>query len=310
MNTHPTLPWLKYHRRSGRVLQCQIAFDSFQDQAREVFLISDGHLDSTHCDEATFRKHLRMAVKRNAGVFFVGDMSDAMQGRQDRRGSKADVKPELKVADYWDALVRHNAEIMAEAGPNIIGHSYGNHELSVLQKSETALPDRICEALRVGDYVPPVLGYRGWLLFRTLVGGRGGRGIKMYFTHGSGGSSPVTRGTIKNSRRAVTYPDADLVVSGHTHDNWSMPVPRSRVTSNGVIYQDEQWHVCLGSYKTRMEDDEALSWEDERELEPRKIGGWVLQIPPTRPANDQKGPVVKYNLKRIEDLDDTPENAA
>jgi len=302
-NEHPTLPWLLYERKSGRVMKIKLKYDSFDDKPKEIFFISDAHADSVHCAEDILRKDLRLAKERNAAVFFVGDMADAMQGRQDRRGNKSDIKPELKVQDYWGKLVKYNANILAEAGSNIIGYAYGNHELSVLQHFEIAIPDRTCEALRdpVTDYTPSVLGYRGWLLLTSLVGKSGGYGIKVYFTHGTGGSSPVTRGIIKNARRATTYPDADLVVSGHTHDNWAMPTPRSRISERGTIYDDEQWHVCLGSYKKRMDGDEGLSWEDEREFEPRTIGGWVLSIPPSRPSNDgHSGP--RYELSRIEDL--------
>ena len=91
----------------------------------------------------------------------------------------------------------------------------------------------------------------------------------LYF-HGSGGGGPVTRGAIQTNRMAVNYPDADVVMSGHTHDNWIIPIKRQRIGQSGVPYQDLAYHVRTPTYKD--EYDSGVGWAIEKGLNPKPLG--------------------------------------
>jgi hypothetical protein len=126
-----------------------------------------------------------------------------------------------------------------------------------------------------------VMGYEGWVLFLakryTKEGKRvGWAKVKLHFTHGSGGNSPVTKGVIQTARRAAYLPDANISLSGHIHEGWQFPVMRERISDKGNVYTDEQLHLQLPSYKGL--DDEGISWERQRGMAPKPLGGWWLTL--------------------------------
>lgn len=57
---------------------------------------SDRHIDSPHTDLPLQKRHLSQAVDRGAFVLDLGDLYDAMQGRNDKRSSKSDLKDQYK----------------------------------------------------------------------------------------------------------------------------------------------------------------------------------------------------------------------
>jgi hypothetical protein len=59
---------------------------------------------------------------------------------------------------------------------------------------------------------------------------------------------------IQTNRLAVQYPDADVVLTGHTHDDWLMVIPRMRITERGNIHHDEQLHIRVPGYKDAIND--------------------------------------------------------
>jgi hypothetical protein len=98
---------------------------------------------------------------------------------------------------------------------------------------------------------------------------------KLYYYHGTGGGGPVTRGVIQTNRIAVFTPDADIVLTGHTHDQWTVPIARQRISDGGVPYHDEQLHVRTPGYKDSWGDGYG-GWEVERCLGPKPKGAaWL-----------------------------------
>jgi hypothetical protein len=53
--------------------------------------------------------------------------------------------------------------------------------------------------------------------------------------HGWGGGGPITQDMIAQSRRAMMYPDADIILTGHTHDSWVMDRQVEKLSANGKI---------------------------------------------------------------------------
>ena len=77
---------------------------------------------------------------------------------------------------------------------------------------------------------------------------------KLKYHHGSGGGGPVTKGVIQTNRQAVYLPDADIVVNGHTHDAWYVPIARERLSDKGVVYRDLLHFVRTPGYKDEYGD--------------------------------------------------------
>jgi len=75
------------------------------DWRQRFLLISDIHIDSPHCDRKLLRRHLDEAKGDGAGVLIFGDLLDVMQGRDDRRSSKADLRDDYKSGAYFSDVV-------------------------------------------------------------------------------------------------------------------------------------------------------------------------------------------------------------
>lgn len=241
---------------------------------------SDVHFDSMYCNRDLLYEHLQEAKRRSARVMIFGDFFDAMQGRHDKRSSKSELRPEYKREDYFDFLVKDSADFLKPFSHNIALMADGNHELSVLKNNNTNLLDRLAFLLNIqtGSEIKHG-GYGGWVrsMFYLSDGeNTGGRtSIKTKYFHGSGGEAPVTRGVIQTNRQAVYLPDANIVVNGHNHHQYYVPISRERISGKGVQFFDIQHHIRIPGYKQGYGDG-TTGWEVTRGGVPKPIGAvWV-----------------------------------
>ena len=231
---------------------------------------SDVHLDSVYCDREAFFADLDDAKARNARVYIFGDLFDAMQGRFDPRRSMEELRPEYRRADYYDFVIKDAARLLKPYASNIELIARGNHETSVLKNANTDLIDRLVYVLNVENGTTITTGgYGGWVMWRLDSGAK--HTIRMKYFHGSGGEAPVTRGAIQTNRQAVYLPEADMVVNGHSHNSYYIPISRERVTDSGRQYFDLQHHIRVPGYKQSYGDGTS-GWEVERGGVPKPIG--------------------------------------
>jgi hypothetical protein len=231
-----------------------------------VLLRSDVHHDNPKCDQALERKHLEEAKECDALVIDNGDLFCAMQGKWDKRSSKDALRPEHQSGDYFDRLVDTAIDFYRPYAKNFAVLGRGNHETSVRGRHETDLTDRLAAGLRRNGSDCIAGGYGGFVRFLFDSGKKESKVLHYY--HGSGGGGPVTRGTIQTARLAVFCPDAHIVLTGHTHDSWTVPIARMRLSMQGVVYKDEQVHVRCAGYKDAWGDG-SCGWEVERMLGPK-----------------------------------------
>jgi hypothetical protein len=243
-------------------------------------LSSDRHHDNAHTDQKMELKHLNQAVERNAGIIDVGDMHCAMQGKWDKRADRSAMRPEYQQGEYLDGLVRHAAEFYAPYSENFILVGRGNHETSITKHHETDLTERTVELMsHISGTKVHAGGYGGWVRLIADMGKNSNksRQILCKYFHGSGGGGPVTRGVIQTNRMSVFLPDADLIVTGHTHDHWIVPIARERLAKNGKVFIDEQTHVRCGTYKEEYGDGYG-GWHVERGAPPKPLGAAWLRV--------------------------------
>jgi len=266
------------------VVEIKVELIRKADWEQWVLLRSDVHHDNPKCDQALEKHHLDEALEYDAPIIDNGDLFCAMQGKWDKRADKSALLPEHQGSNYFDLLVDTAAEFYRPYVNQFAVLGQGNHETAILKQHETHLTDRLASQLRRMGSSVESSGYGGWVMFRFLDRrysddpGKQNKDTKiLYHYHGSGGGGPVTRGTIQTNRLAVITPDADIVLSGHTHDEWTVTIPRQRLSVRGVLYQDEQLHIRAPGYKDAWGDGSG-GWEVERMLGPKAIGSAWLKF--------------------------------
>ena len=262
--------------RSRAVVDVSMSLKSGESQ---WFLLSaDRHWDNPKSDQPLQKKHLEQAKERGAGVIDCGDLFCAMQGKYDPRGTKNDVRPEHNKTNYLDTLVETASNFFGPYAKNIIVIGQGNHESSILKRQETDLTTRLVERLNTKNKTSIHRGgFTGWVVFRTRLHGKEVITKRLAWHHGYGGDAPVTKGVIQTNRMAVYLPDADFVLTGHTHNEWQFPIPRVRISSQGRIHHDEQLHLKTPTYKEEYVDGFG-GWHIERGGPPKPVGALWLRI--------------------------------
>ncbi len=216
-------------------------------------LTSDQHWDNPHSNHELQLKHLNEAKERNAGIMSAGDFFCLMQGKFDKRSSKSSIRPEHQKDNYLDAVVNTAADFLEPYAKNFVTIAVGNHEAAIAERYETNVIDRLVGILnsRTGSNVQTG-GFSGWIIFSFKDDNDQDKGrgrVVLHYDHGYGGGGPVTGDMIQHQRRAVYLPDADIVLSGHTHDQWMRELARVRLDRSGAIRHDIQTHIKLPSYK-------------------------------------------------------------
>lgn len=245
-----------------------------------ILLTSDRHLDNPLSNRKLQKQHLDLALERNAPVIDLGDLFCAMQGRSDPRHEKGHTRPGDTVQDYFGQLVRSAVDFFNPYSSILAVLGQGNHESKILKHNEIDLGAALVDRLRDRGSRVVQGGYRGWvrLLFEQSRGkGQYRQSRNLYYTHGAGGSAPVSKGIIKTNRRAVMLPDADIVVGGHIHEAWYLEIMRCRITEQGREWVDEQIHLCTATYKEEF-TDLGGGFHHEKEGAPKPLGGWWLRF--------------------------------
>lgn len=249
---------------------------------QSYYFTSDVHFDSIYCNTEQLKADFDEAKKRKARIIIVGDWYDAMQGRYDPRRAAPELRPEYQQReDYYDAVVEGSADFLEPYADLIDVLSDGNHELSVLKNASTNLMDRLVHELNRRKKVQIKHGgYGGWLRVMMtetdeLTGTH--QSIKVKYFHGSGGEAPVTRGAIQTNRQAVYLPDADIVINGHSHNAYHIPIVRERLSGKGRQYFDTQHHIRTPGYKQAYGDG-TTGWEITRGGVPKPLGGCFVTL--------------------------------
>ena len=237
-----------------------------------VLLSSDRHHDNAHTDWCLERKHLDLALERNAIIVDAGDLHCAMQGKYDPRSSRAALRKEYAHRDdYLNAVTQEATKFYKPYGANFAILTRGNHETSIINRNGVDLTGQLVYALRNEcGAVCEAANYSNWVRFKFSISDRTkSKLLKIYHGMG-GGSAVVTRGVIQTNRMAVNFPDADYVLSGHTHDSWIVPIKRERITDMGRVTHDIQWHIRTPTYKNEHED--GSGWAVEKGHNPKPLG--------------------------------------
>lgn len=244
-------------------------FQTFDSRSEQWFLLtSDIHFDSVKCDRKLLKKHLDQMIEKDAYWLDFGDFFDLMQGRDDRRGNKSDLRPEYQRIDYINAVIEDAASFLEPYKHRLLHLTEGNHEADYKSRHEVDPLSMLIYAL--GTKVNRGK-YTGWMRFKATASRYVSKII--YYTHGTGGDAPVTKGVIGTARRS-DYIDADLLISGHIHTSFILPRQKLGLNQNGNVQKKDIDHVQLGTYKNSV----GSYWEDKKGFPPPSMGGAWLRL--------------------------------
>jgi len=252
---------------------------SCDKQKEHWFLLSsDHHWDNPDCDREMMKRHLEEAKEKGASVLFIGDFFCAMQGKYDKRSDKSKVRPEHQTAKYLDSLVETAADWLLPYREQIAVIGQGNHETAILKNHETNLIERLVERLNIGNNNPVYMGgYGGYVRLQFSRCGGQNQSIVLKYFHGHGGGGPVTKGVIQSARQSMYLPDADIVISGHVHEQYTICFMQEKLHDTGKISLKEQWHVRMPTYKDEYKDGYG-GWHIETGKMPKPLGAWWLKV--------------------------------
>jgi hypothetical protein len=258
-------------------------------QKEHWFLLSsDHHWDNPDCDREMIKRHLEEAKQKNAPVLFVGDFFCAMQGKYDKRSDKSKVRPEHQTTKYLDSLVDTAADWLMPYREQIAVIGQGNHETAILKNHETNLIERLVDRLNIGNKNPVYMGgYGGYIKLQFHRNNGMNVPLMIKYFHGHGGGGPVTKGVIQSARQSMYLPDADIVISGHVHEQYTIAFMQERVNALGKISIKEQWHVRLPTYKDEYKDGYG-GWHIETGKMPKPLGAWWLRVEHVRKQVNNK----------------------
>jgi hypothetical protein len=259
----------------------------------QTFLLrSDAHHDSLHCQQDLEMKHLKEAKEMGAGILDFGDCFDVMGGKFDKRADPMSLRPELRYKEYFDAAVSYLANDYEPFAENWLLLSEGNHEMTVRERQETDIRERLAERLRQKG--SPVLtgSYQGWIRFMFSAGNGQRMSYKMRYTHGYGGGGPVTRDVIQ-AHRQMAYLEADFLVSGHTHDSWALTARRETLLDSGRPVIKDVEIIKTGTYKDEYSC--GSGWAATKGLPPKPLGAHWLTF---RMAVGKKRYEVEFEVRR------------
>tara|TARA_Y100000592_G_scaffold100459_1_gene180635 strand:+ start:1712 stop:2554 length:843 start_codon:yes stop_codon:yes gene_type:complete len=237
-----------------------------------VLILSDVHFDSKHCDRALLTQHLDQARVRGARVFLNGDWLDLMGGKYDPRNTlPGGLRPEYRGQDYFDLVIQDAARFLEPYKDLLTIYAQGNHETNVRKRQHTDPSKRLVKLLQEMGSPVQLGGYSGWVKwrfqYRTEI-----HSELMHYHHGYGGNAPRSKGVLHVDIDQAKFPDADLIVRGHDHNKWHVPITVQRVNNHMKVEQRTVHHIRCGSYKELS--DGYGGWEIEKGFAQPRLGGW------------------------------------
>ncbi len=257
-------------------LRLDIEVDYKDGEDYKILLMADRHWDNPGTDQTMIKRHLDKAKSINAPILDVGDFYCAMQGKYDRRSSKSSIRPEHLAGDYLDSLVNTGVDFLLPYKDQLAWMCPGNHELSIKDRYETDLTERTIALLRASGSNVHRHKYSGFTQVRLKPSSAGTGYVTkvLWHTHGYGGGGPVTKDVIQAARQGNYLNGVDVVISGHTHDQWVMSHPQRGIKGSGKIVESERTHIKIPSAKQKWASE---SWEDLKGMPPKNVGSaWLI----------------------------------
>ena len=265
---------VKTSRPNPTVVVAELSLQKSGD-CQWFLLRSDAHHDAVACDRELEMRHLIEAEKRGAYIMDIGDLFDCMQGRYDKRSDRSALREEYQHGHYFNRLIDVAVDRYSRFADRWLLMSRGNHETAIAKHNDFDLTEQLYARLKPNAPHLQLGTYAGFVRLR-MRRGTSCSTVTIAYHHGFGGSAPVTRGVIQSNRMAISYPDADIVWSGHTHTEFYVSLARQRINQNDMVDRSEQIHIKSPGYKE--DTGRGDGWAVEKGFMPGSLGAWWLRV--------------------------------
>jgi predicted phosphodiesterase len=212
------------------------------------FFASDIHFGNKGQDLKLLKYEFDKAKERNARIFINGDVFDLILSGDRKRytpsGDKygTDNNVNLAIDEAYEFLSPYVKQI------DMIG--CGNHETAVQKHHQIDVTQQLIWSLNKTHGTKICHGqYSGYLILRYHHGdNQSVKTKKIFYNHGQGGASEVTKGTIGLNRH-FNNKICDVLWLGHSHTKVLLPSEWILdVNQNGDIIQRERAGIITGCY--------------------------------------------------------------
>jgi predicted phosphodiesterase len=263
-------------RNSSNYHSFKLESEKFQFN-QKFFITSDWHIDNPKCNRELLFGHLERCRAENALIIINGDLLCLMQGQYDPRKNKSAILPEHNGDRYIDLVIEDTAQKLLPYAHLILQINSGNHESSVSKRLESDVLQRLVERINTLAGTDIQLGaYMGYISLSFSYKAVSKKRLVIAYDHGHWGGV-ITKGALSVTRHSSIYPDADIVVSGHTHDGWIMNHPQLRMNEyKKKVETRNQWHIKTGTYKEEFSG--GSGWAVEKIGMPKYLGSCFMNV--------------------------------
>lgn len=260
-------------------------------QPHHRFIMSDLHLGSPNSDHELIVKQLDRALAVGARVLINGDIFDMIMPSDRKRFDNSVLHPDLwGKKDLAKAVVDMGYDILGPYARAIDVIGLGNHEESYIKHSHgdpiTALIAKLDASHRTNHRIRHG-SFWGYINTRfELWGTQAKPRHRLLYYHGTGGDSPVTKGTIDINRRGRNW-QFDAMTFGHKH-NSLISLDQIIDCEDGKMTERTQLTLQTASYYrnykeiTDADDPLVYSYAASKGHPPKPLGGTFLTLRPEK----------------------------
>lgn len=231
-----------------------------QGSAFGIQLMSDLHIGAANVNYGLIRHELAQAKSRGDRILLNGDIFDMILTRDTKRYTPVALHPKLQGRNnIINRAIQWAEHLLAPYADSIDMIGVGNHETTVEKHHNVdptqALVEKLQAHVTKSDHVIHYGGYSGYVDYRFRYNytdkkarkGCCGKRYLIHYHHGSGGSSPITKGIGDLFRKQ--WVNADVHWIGHKHNRLNLHIQAVDCPQSGdeLIVRDVR-QIMTGSY--------------------------------------------------------------
>jgi hypothetical protein len=266
----------------------KVRYDAEENQPFTRMLCSDWHLGSSCSNHDLIVRDLAMAKRHGSRVIVNGDVFDAICAT-DKRYQAGVLHPSLEgKKDLAKAIVNLAFDLVSPYADVIDIMGIGNHEEAWTKYNHgdpvAALIEKLNE--KAGCKIKHG-GFWGYINSRFKLKGLAQQPLhRLLYLHGTGGDSPVTKGTIDFNRKGRNWA-YDALTFGHKHNEVCAADAIADTSEDDAYIERKQLNLQTPSYYRNyreLKEGEELdqSYAASKGHPPKPMGSLWLTMRPRR----------------------------